>query len=96
MNKRFHCEFKNCKCNKFINSSSNLCYICQHSIIWHSKKSKPPSDEYLSFLSTRKPARSPEYTYVSPIQIAVFVPEAEAIPIQENVRYCSTVDLLPI
>jgi len=96
---RFHCEFKNCGCANFINRDNKICYVCRHSHIWHSKKSKPPTDEYLSFCSERKMARTPKYTSVSPIQIAIFIPEAPAVPVSENIdisRYCPSVILLPI
>lgn len=98
MRKRFHCEFKECKCSKFTLHCNNLCFICGHSKIWHSTKSKPPTDEYLSFVSSRKSARKPSYSYVSPIQIAVFIPEATAQPLNiiEVNRYCPNVELLPI
>jgi len=44
----------------------------------------------------RESARKPTYTYVCPLQIAVFIPEAEAVPVVENVNYCQNIDLLPI
>lgn len=96
---RYHCEFKNCKCSNFILRNDKLCYVCRHSYIWHSKTSKPPTDEYLSFCSTREMARKPKYTYVSPIQIAVFIPEAQAEPVSNNIditQYCPSITLLPI
>jgi len=96
---KFHCEFRDCKCKKFILHCNNLCYSCQHSIIWHSKKSKPPSDEYLSFCSDRRSARRPRYTHISPIQVAIFIPEAKAIQVIDNIdesRYCINIDSLPI
>ena len=96
MSKRYHCEFRDCKCNKYILHCNNLCYVCQHSKIWHSKKCKPPTDEYLSFYSTRESARQPTYSYVCPLQIAAFIPEAEAVPVVENANYCQNIDLLPI
>lgn len=97
MNKRFHCEFKKCKCNSFILHRNNQCFICNHANIWHSKKEKPPTDEYLSFVSSRLAARRPEYTHVSPIQIAVFVPEAPLLPESDSeMIYCDSVELLPI
>ena len=60
MSKRYHCEFRDCKCNKYILHCNKLCYVCQHSKIWHSKKCKPPTDEYLSFCSMRESARKPD------------------------------------
>lgn len=94
---RFHCEFKDCNCQNFTHRYDKLCYVCRHSHIWHSKTSKPPTDEYLSFCSSRKMADRPIYTSVSPIQIAIFVPEAKAIveSVDQN-RYCPDTILLPI
>ena len=96
---KFHCEFRDCNCIKFIHRKDKLCYICRHSYIWHSKTPKPPTDEYLSFCSSRKMAHTPIYTSISPIQIAIFVPEAEISYEVETIdesRYCSDVILLPI
>jgi len=44
-------------------------------------------------------ARKPKYTYVSPVQIAIFIPVAKAVPTVENLDetlYCEAVELLPI
>ena len=54
------------------------------------------TQDFLSFVSPRKAARSAEYTHVFPIQVAIFIPEAVAIPIEENINYCADIDLLPI
>ena len=40
MVKRFNCEFKNCKCNKFILHCNSLCLNCNHANVWHSLKEK--------------------------------------------------------
>ena len=97
MKKRYHCEYKDCKCNKFVRHHKSLCYICHHAKLWHSKTSKPPTDEYLSFLSSRAAARTPKYTSVSPIQIAVFIPEAPAIPVDDSqLIFCENIESLPI
>ena len=99
MKKRHHCEYKDCKCNKFVRHHKSLCYICHHAKLWHSKKSKPPTDGYLSFLSSRLSARTPKYTnnIVSPIQIAVFIPEAPAIPVSDSESiFCENIESLPI
>mgnify|MGYP000964876659 CR=1 FL=1 len=99
MSKRFHCEFKKCDCHTFILHCNNLCLTCQHAKLWHSKKSKPPTDSYLSFISPRIPARKPIYTNVIPhIQIAIFVPEVPAIPVsdEDGIDYCINVESLPI
>ena len=96
---RYHCEFKDCRCSCYIKRTNRLCYVCNHSKIWHSKKSKPPTDEYLSFCSERKMAHTPRYTSVSTVQIAVFIPEAQAEPISDNIditQYCPSISLLPI
>jgi hypothetical protein len=99
MKKRYHCEYKECKCNKFVRHHKSLCYICHHAKLWHSKKSKPPTDGYLSFLSSRLSARTPKYTnnIVSSIQIAVFIPEAPAIPVADSeLIFCENIESLPI
>jgi hypothetical protein len=92
MKKRYHCEYKKCKCIKFYKHCKSLCLVCKHAKLWHSKKAKI-SD--LSFNSPRESARKPTYTYVSPIQIAIFVPEAPDIP-PPDIIYCLNVELLPI
>ena len=56
------------------------------------QKNRP---DFVSFVSL-KIARSAEYTHVFPIQVAIFIPEAVAIPIEENINYCADIDLLPI
>ena len=61
MVKRYNCEFKNCKCNKFILHCNSLCLNCNRTNVWHSLKEKPPTDSYLSFISPRLPARTPIY-----------------------------------
>ena len=73
MKKRYHCEFKNCECKDFKKHCNNLCYNCKHSKIWHSSKSKPPTDSYLSFISPRFPARTPIYVKQH-IKISIFMP----------------------
>lgn len=91
---RFHCEFKNCKCNKFILHCNNLCLLCGHAHIWHSKKQKPPTDEYLAFNSTRQAARTPTYEKKN-ISIGVLISEPQEIQ-QENVVYCEAIEVLPV
>ena len=96
---RYHCEFIGCNCPNLILHREVLCYVRRHSKIWHSKIPKPPSDEYLSFCSIRESARKPKYIYLSPIQVAIFIPEAKAVPIRENIdsqAYCINIDSLPI
>jgi hypothetical protein len=44
-------------------------------------------------------AHTPRYTSVSPFQIAVFIPEAQAEPVSDNIdisQYCPSIMLLPI
>ena len=91
---RFHCEFKTCKCNKFMLHRNNLCLLCGHAHIWHSKKQKPPTDEYLAFNSTRQAARTPTYEKKN-ISIGVLISEPQEIQ-QENVVYCEAIEVLPV
>jgi len=49
------------------------------------QKSKPSTDGYLSFVSLRISARKPEYTSVSSVQIAVFVPEVPVLSESDDV-----------
>ena len=91
---RFHCEFKTCKCNKFILHCNNLCLLCGHAHIWHSKKQKPPTDEYLAFKSIRQAARTPTYEKKN-ISIGILIPEPQEIQ-QENVVYCEAIEVLPV
>jgi len=93
---RFHCEFKTCKCNKFMLHCNNLCLYCGHAHIWHSKKQKPPTDEYLAFESTRPAARTPTYEKKN-MQVAVFVPTAPPLPVSDDdVVYCEAIEILPV
>ena len=100
MNKRFHCEFNKCNCIKFIKHGSDLCFLCQHSRVWHSSKSINSTNsitKYQTFLSSRKSAHKPMYEYSSLPQIAVFVPENEtniSVPIATS--YCDTFENLPL
>ena len=96
MKKRYHCEFKNCECKDFKKHCNNLCYNCKHSKIWHSSKSKPPTDSYLSFISPRFPARTPIYVKQH-IKISIFMPEVP--PLRESddeLMYCEAVEVLPV
>ena len=90
MSKRFHCEFNNCNCIKFIKHGSDLCFLCQHSSVWHSTLS--------TFQSNRKLARKPIYSHSSSsIQIAVFVPVNNTISeIPIAISYCDTFENLPL
>jgi len=91
---RFHCEFKTCKCNKFKLHCDNLCFYCGHGNIWHSKKQKPPTDEFLAFNSTRKPARTPIYEKKN-ICIGILMPMHLELP-ESNVVYCDAIEMLPV
>lgn len=83
--KRYHCEYKKCECSKFSAHSKSLCF-CNHAKLWHSTKSCP-------YNSPRECAHTPTYTHIPRIQVAIFVPEALAIPVSE---YCINVESLPI
>ena len=91
---RFHCEFKTCKCNKFMLHCDNLCLYCGHAHIWHSKKQKPPTDEYLAFNSTRPAARTPKYEKKN-IGIGILVPKQPELR-ESNVVYCDAIEILPV
>jgi len=103
--KRHQCEFKNCKCEKFMNmfEKSNICSKCKHANIWHSRKciknnKGPPSDSYLQFASSRKKARTPKY--VSDKRFPkIFTPKelpvAVATPILNPV-FCEAFHLLDV
>lgn len=95
--KRYHCEFRNCLCNKYISNCNNLCSSCNHSKVWHSLKSRPPSDSYLSFLSPRLPARTPIYERKT-IVIQIFEPEVPPLPdlSDDEIPYCTDVVALPV
>ena len=96
MRKRHHCEFKNCKCNKFILHCNGLCLMCNHANIWHSKKSKPPCDEYLAFQSPREMARKPYYIKKN-IKIQIFEPTVPPLPESDDeIIYCEAIEVLPV
>ena len=100
---RFHCEFLNCTCDKYILSKNKLCFCCRHANIWHSKKpitndEGPPSDSYLQFTSSRKKARAPKYVSdktFPKILIPTVLPLAVATPVLNPV-YCETFELLDV
>lgn len=96
MSKRFQCEFNNCNCSKFIKHNGDLCFLCQHSSVWHSTTSSV--SKYHTFQSPRKLVRKPIYSHLSSsIQIAVFVPinnTNSEIPIA--ISYCDTFENLPL
>ena len=96
MVRRFHCEFKNCSCNKFNLHCNNLCFNCGHANIWHSKKNKPPTDEYLSFQSPRLMARKPIYERKHLI-LHIFEPTVPPLPeSDDDLIYCEAVEILPV
>lgn len=96
MVKRFHCEFKNCNCNKFKLHCNKLCFNCNHANVWHSKKSKPPSDYYLAFQSPREMARKPIYERKN-LFVRIFEPTVPALPESDNeIIYCDAIEILPV
>lgn len=100
MNRRFHCEYKNCNCSKFIKNGSDLCFLCQHASVWHSSKSVISTTSISSchtFQSSRNPARQPVYVYTPSLQVAIFVPMDEtSITIPVAIAYCDTFENLPL
>jgi len=72
----------------------NLCLYCGHAHIWHSKKQKPPTDEYLAFNSTRPAARTPTYEKKN-IGIGILVPKQPELR-ESNVVYCDAIEILPV
>ena len=93
--KRYHCEFKNCFCKKFKLHCNNLCLYCNHANIWHSRKEKPPCDHSLSFMTSRKSARMPEYERVQ-LAIEIFEPRPPVLPVIEEIIYCEDIEVLPV
>ena len=95
MTKRFHCEFQGCFCTKYRLHCNNLCLHCKHANIWHARKEKPPTDQELSFASSREIAHTPQYekTYIA---IQIFEPRDPEIPVAEEVIYCRDIDILPV
>jgi hypothetical protein len=73
---------------------NNLCLYCGHAHIWHSKKQKPPTDEYLAFNSTRPAARTPKYEKKN-IGIGILVPTQPELR-ESNVVYCDAIEILPV
>ena len=47
MSGRFKCDFKDCRYNQYIIHCTDLCYICGHSVIWHSKRLKTPTEVFV-------------------------------------------------
>ena len=94
MPKRYKCEFKNCFCTKFTLYSNNLCFHCKHANIWHSRI-KPPSDSFLSFVSSRSSARKPKYAKRNIIEI--FEPQVPPLPeSDDDIIYCTDIEVLPV
>ena len=85
-------EFETCKCKYFINGIHKLCGNCNHANIWHSL-SKPPTDEFLAFISPRKIARKP--IYISYNKLTIFKPVSPVIEQKVPPNYCDDVDNLP-
>ena len=96
MKKRYHCEFKNCECIHFVEQCNNICIYCKHANIWHSLNSRPPTDSYLSFISTRSPARRPIYVKKN-IKVNIFMPEVPPLPESEDeIVFCEAIEILPV
>lgn len=101
MVKRFHCEFRNCKCSKYQLFCSGKCIFCKHGKIWHSLKEIPPKTNKYQFFSIRKNAHNPKYVssiYCIPT-IFTPVPVINAVPINEDFNeydFCITVEALPV
>ena len=95
MTKRYHCEFKNCNCNKFKLNCIGLC-DCKHGKVWHSLREKPPCNSYLSFVSSRLPARTPIYEKKY-LNIEIFLPEVPPLPESDSeIEYCEAIEVLPV
>ena len=95
MPKRFHCEFEDCFCTNFKLHCNNLCFHCKHANIWHSLKEKPPCDDKLSFVSSRKPAHAPQYENIQ-IAIEIFEPRPPTLEETDEVIYCTDIEVLPV
>ena len=94
---RYHCEFKTCFCTNFVLHCNNLCFHCKHANIWHSSKEPPPKDEYLSFVSTRQPARTPKYERKN-LTIEIFEPRMPLVILSDSdeIIYCTDIEVLPV
>ena len=90
---RSACEFASRKCRLFVNGSNKLCKQCHHANIWHSL-SRPPTDAYLSFASSRKSARRPIYIYYNKPSIFTPISPIPEEKVQES-SYCDELDNLP-
>ena len=96
MNTRYHCTFKNCDCGFYIKRNNHRCLRCNHGDVWHSLREPPPSDDYLSFVSPRRFARRPSYERRHIINI--FEPQVPPLPesSDEDLPYCTGVEILPV
>ena len=101
MPKRYHCEFKGCKCYKFKKHCNNLCLHCNHANIWHSLKKNEmttPAQSHsgqLAFVSSRAMANAPRYERIN-VAVEIFEPIADDIPVAQEVVYCTDIDILPV
>ena len=60
------------------------------------QKLKSPTDSYLSFISSRLPARRPIYVNKN-IKISMFIPEVPPLPESDDeLTYCKAVEVLPV
>ena len=99
---RYHCEFKNCCCRKYI-SNNNICDCCNHAKVWHSRTNNNESKYGKSqFMSSRKKARQPFYvneiiypTIYPRMFIPQQIPVVEAVEIDPN-NFCPEICALPV
>tara|TARA_B100000900_G_scaffold356535_1_gene326364 strand:- start:3384 stop:3674 length:291 start_codon:yes stop_codon:yes gene_type:complete len=95
---RYHCEFKNCSCDKYIKLINDVCTSCNHGKVWHARHSKPPSDAYLQFYSPRKSARKPTYQKIPVVEIlhpVIYINESKLNNYIFD-KLCPTVEALPV
>ena len=94
MSTRYHCEYSNCNCMFYIKRNNHRCLKCNHGDVWHSLKEPPPNDDYLSFVSPRKFARRPYYKRHHIINI--FEPQVPPLPSDDDIPFCTHVEILPV
>ncbi len=96
MPKRYYCMFKDCQCNQF-HSNNSICNDCHHGAVWHSLNQPPPSDDYLSFVSPRLPARTPFYERKN-LYVNIFLPSVPPLPSDsdEDMIFCEAIEVLPV
>ena len=73
------CEFATCNCTGYVYRKAwGRCAVCGHGACWH----RPRAEQ---FLSTRRPARTPQYMFV-----------AIGVPVPEAPQYAVTCEALPV